>query len=584
VTNTEQGLTNPASSRERRFAALSRILTRTLPWVVAVGFLLYFLPFLVLRDHSYITIPDNLDDSGFVAKRLLITSGQAFNYSSDATLPSLMNGLPRSAMGSALNLTFLPFFFLPPYGAYIFDHIVAHLLAFFGAFLLFRRHVSPAPTNPSLSLLIALGFATVPFYTQLGASVAGQPLLLFAFLNILRGGARWTDWLIIALFPFYSSFVVVGPFIIVGLVVLWGIESYAQRTFHLHFLCAVILLSSLYAVAEYQLIRDALFPGTFVTHRVEWARWPILGIPSDLYWSLYLLLKTQYQTGSFSTILIIITALTTQLIMARRRIDCRASWILCAAIAAICLFAGFYSWVNRILIPVLPPMRYVNGSRFYFLLPLLWFTLFALNLRDIVRVGAWWTAMSLAALQVLINLHGDRELRNNVALLRGGIPDEPTYAEFYDVPLFSGIRDYIGRPQSSYRVVSLGIYPAVAQFNGFYTLDSYSNNYPLAYKHEFRKIIAPELAKNASLRSSFDDWGNRCYIFSSELGFNFQCRGADHHVLKDFQIDTRQLRKMGGEYVISAARIDDSGKCGLSLVREFSAPGSYWDIYLYRVP
>ena len=65
-------------------------------------------------------------------------------------------------------------------------------------------------------------------------------------------------------------------------------------------------------------------------------------------------------------------------------------------------------------------------------------------------------------------------------------------------------------------MVSLGIDPAAALYHGFYSLDGYSNNYPLSYKHRFREVIAPELAKSEYLTDYFDDWGNRCYMFSAE--------------------------------------------------------------------
>jgi hypothetical protein len=40
---------------------------------------------------------------------------------------------------------------------------------------------------------------------------------------------------------------------------------------------------------------------------------------------------------------------------------------------------------------------------------------------------------------------------------------------------------------------------------------------------------------------------------------------------------------MGGEYVISAARIENSTQNGLRLEKEFYSPTSFWHIYLYYV-
>lgn len=71
----------------------------------------------------------------------------------------------------------------------------------------------------------------------------------------------------------------------------------------------------------------------------------------------------------------------------------------------------------------------------------------------------------------------------------------PTFREFYASEQFKEIKEYIGRPQDSYRVASIGLHPSIAQYNGFYTLDTYNNLYPLSYKYEFRKIIEKELEK-----------------------------------------------------------------------------------------
>lgn len=127
------------------------------------------------------------------------------------------------------------------------------------------------------------------------------------------------------------------------------------------------------------------------------------------------------------------------------------------------------------------------------------------------------------------------------------------------------------------------MHPSVTQFNGFYTLDAYLTNYSLAYKCEFRKIVHKELDKDARVRDYFDGWGNRCYIFPAELKINSLCSADEHLVLHHLDLDTAQLRAMGGEYVISAVFIEDSERAGLSLEKEFFSTGSFWHVYLYHV-
>jgi hypothetical protein len=127
------------------------------------------------------------------------------------------------------------------------------------------------------------------------------------------------------------------------------------------------------------------------------------------------------------------------------------------------------------------------------------------------------------------------------------------------------------------------MHPSVPQFNGFYTLDAYLTNYSLAYKYEFRKIVYHELEKDAQVRSYFDGWGNRCYIYPAELKIDSLCSAGEHLVVHHLDLDTAQLHAMGGEYIISAVVIEDSQQTGLTFEKEFFSKDSFWHIYLYRI-
>ncbi|OQP17435.1 DUF6044 family protein, partial [Geobacillus zalihae] len=154
---------------------------------------------------------------------------------------------------------------------------------------------------------------------------------------------------------------------------------------------------------------------------------------------------------------------------------------------------------------------------------------------------------------------------------------------FYAEKQFQEIKQYIGLPVSDYRVVSIGIHPAIAQYNGFYTLDTYNNFYPLSYKYEFRKIIERELEKSKTIRTYFDEWGGRCYIFTAELGKRYMFTKQSKKRLKNLQLNTEQLKKMGGRYIFSAVPIDNAAENGLVLDRVFTSDESAWTIYLYKV-
>ena len=159
---------------------------------------------------------------------------------------------------------------------------------------------------------------------------------------------------------------------------------------------------------------------------------------------------------------------------------------------------------------------------------------------------------------------------------------KPSYREFYSPDLFKKIRDYIGKPNETYRVVSVGLHPAVSLYNGFYTLDGYFPNYPLAHKKAFRKIIAGEIKKSKEIKSYFDDYGARCYIFSAELELsNWLYTKNKNGVIKNLDFNTSAFLEMGGRYIISSVEVENYKENNWELLKIFEDSSSPWRIYLY---
>lgn len=179
--------------------------------------------------------------------------------------------------------------------------------------------------------------------------------------------------------------------------------------------------------------------------------------------------------------------------------------------------------------------------------------------------------------QILVLIPFNEEIHYRV------IHHMPSFREFYATELFQEIKEYIGRPQSEYRVVSIGLHPAISQYNGFYTLDTYSNFYPLRYKYQFREIIANELEKNKKLRIYFDEWGSRCYVFVDELGKKYDFRKKSKRVIQHLDMNTDALYEMGGRYIFSSLPIENAHENNLIFEKSFEHPESAWKVYLYRV-
>ena len=159
------------------------------------------------------------------------------------------------------------------------------------------------------------------------------------------------------------------------------------------------------------------------------------------------------------------------------------------------------------------------------------------------------------------------------------------WKSFFAEDIFRQIETAIGKPKDSYHVVSIGIYPAAALYNGFYCLDGYSNNYPLAYKHAFRQVIEGELNKSEYLRALFDTWGSRCYITTAEHNNYYTFEKKWNVVIHDLNLNMDKLKELDCQYIFSAAYLLNAEEKGLSLLREapFETEGSWYHIYVYKV-
>jgi len=160
-----------------------------------------------------------------------------------------------------------------------------------------------------------------------------------------------------------------------------------------------------------------------------------------------------------------------------------------------------------------------------------------------------------------------------------------TFNKFFDNQIFTGIKSYMDSLQAGkeYKIITIGIYPNIFQYYGIHTLDSYQNNYPLTYKHRFRKIIAGELDKSEDLKNYFDCWGSRCYAFTARTGRKYNYSRFDTLELQSLHYNWKHLKQMGGTFLISAVEIDTSRISNLKLLSRFNRPNSYWDLRIYEI-
>ncbi|PKM77572.1 MAG: hypothetical protein CVU90_06910 [Firmicutes bacterium HGW-Firmicutes-15] len=544
---------------------------------VAVIFV-YLSPLYIMGQDAHVLILDNVD--GAVASlKVLAESGQIFG-SMHSTVSAVMNGLPRNTFSTEFNLQVFLYWALPAFTAYVLNLTLVHLIAFLGMFLLLKRYVLPEKRNEAMAVGIALAFALLPFWPFGGLSVAGQPLVLYAFMNIRSKMDNKMDWIILALVPFYSSLVFSFAFFLFMMGLWWIYDVIFMGKVNTRFLVAIFFMGLVFLLVEYRLIYNTFFDSGFISIRSEFPLSRIPGKRAALNSSIANFFYGQYHAASLQSMVIIPSVALALLIAGIKR---RIPGILLGLLLITGIISIWYGfWFFDGWIPIKQQfgfLREFNFSRFHWLHPLLWYLIFALALKII----AGNNRLGKALVMILIVVQIGFLFSNNDEIVERKA-GRPSYKAFYAEDLFRDVKEYIGQDQKDYRVVSIGIHPSISQYNGFYTLDGYSSNYPLAYKHEFRKIIAEELDKSPFYRDYFDALGgSRCYIFVEKLFYNSMMEKDAGIKIEKLDLDTGQLKKMGGKYVFSALEILDSNDNKLKLLKVFENNNSAWKIYLYEV-
>lgn len=551
--------------------------------------LLYELPYIILGEDSHIYINDNLDS--FVSAFLLtIREGKLFHF--HTYIEHIMNGLPNECLANGVNISVLWYVYFSPFVAYLLNDFAVHLIAFTGMYLLLNDYVLRKKEDTYLIVLIvSLCFCYLPFFSIYGISIAGQPLLLWAILNLQNSLKKWISYSIVLLFPLYSMLVFVGVFIIAStgcyFLFLWLIK----KSFKIHVLFALLLLVLTYVLAEFPLLNFVLFSKQLLSHRAEWN--PIYSATNltktfSLGFDVFVI--DHFHAISNHILILLFSLFTLALFFYNKKTktpEVRSILFLLTTLFLFSMAFAFYNW--EALMPLknkITILKVFQVSRVIWLTPFIWYVLFAICLYSIINLKyGKFILLLVAILQLTFILLHHSELQHYTRLVYKKTGAKISYRQFFSEDLFKEIKDYINLPQENYRIVSIGLHPAIPQYSGFYTLDSYQNNYLLSYKHDFRKIIAKELDKSPAWKEYFDYWGNRCYIFSSEIP-----KTEDAYILykelnlklSNLELNTSHFKQMGGRYIFSCVEVLNAGENNLKLLKIFEKDNLPWRIYLYE--
>ncbi|TGA98669.1 hypothetical protein E4665_07345 [Sporolactobacillus shoreae] len=537
---------------------------------------IYLAPLFLLGENAHIRIVDNMD-SNIAWYQVLAHSGELFGPI-HSQIPQVINGqLSRNAFGSQFSMIVLLNVILPPMLAYSICQLISRFFAFLGMYLLLRDHFVKSRDSFPIRVLVALAFALTPFWPSGMLSTLGMPLALWAFLNIRAHVASWKEWLTLCLLPFYSSFELGFFFFLTAMAIFWLRDWIVKKKFNLKFILSIALMTIIYFLVEYRLVASLLLPGP-LTNRDDFVEstsslWNvlILSIKNLIVGHDQAMTVHQYVILPFSCIVLwqIVRTGKGEMLLKKRFLLLLSLNVMLSVWFAFWFYKGWAPLKAKISI-----LTTFNFSRYHYLHPLFIYLMFAVGALICWQKGKKWERFVeiVLVLQIIVLFLYNPEIEFH---------EQPTFKQFYASQQFSAIAKYIGKPKSSYRVASIGLHPAIAQFNGFYTLDTYNNFYPLTYKQAFRKIIAKELDKNPSNRAYFDDWGGRCYLFTAELGKNYDFRKNSHVKIHHLQLNIGQFKKMGGNYIFSSVPIMNARQDGLHFLKSFNSKESAWKIYLY---
>ena len=556
-------------------------------WVGIVLLIVVCLPFEVLKGGSVFPVHDQLDES---MMNYVLTARHLGDHT--GRIPELLGGINASGMQPAAVL-FVPLYrYLTPLIAFLIQYGFCFLCGFLGMYFCVKELTS----SSILAVAMAGCFSLLPMYPLYGLSEYGIPLILYSGICLWRRKNRAISFWSIFLFGLTSHLVCTG-YVVLGfwllallITVIWFPKNRKNLSIYLGF----VELLTVYLVVNRELVKEFLLGGaSYVSHREELVNH---GMP---FWNTVktVFMESAQHAPSYHKYLVLPIVLLLVVFFFLKK-DCREKVfyrVTVIGFAVLASIAVLYGICNSVVIAAWKNslhgfFRYFQLERFYWLYPAGWYLEFAM------ATAVWWrhksewrliqsillTLILLPTLQLVKEnsfLYMNVNQINNGSGITGYISWESYYAE----DLMQELEDAIGKDKETYRVVHLGINPSPALMHGFYTVDGYSNNYPLEYKRAFRKVIASELEKNAQVRAYFDDWGSRCYLFNHVTGTYWNLSKYSDVQYSNLEFNMEELRDLGCEYLFSGGEVTDGEKLGLEFMGYFETEKSYWGIWLYKL-
>ena len=578
----------------------------------------------LFSSHLYISVFDNLD-STIPLLKILAHSGKIF-ASGNEIIPNMMNGLPRSVYGSEFNVMLWLNYFFTPKTSYIINEVLIHVVAYVSMYVFLKRYVvEKTDFSGAIVLLVSsLYFALLPYFSPEGLSIPLLPLVTYSLLNIKNSNNTKWDWVLLTFLPLYTNFIFVYVFYIImaGVFLLW--DSVANRKINIKFTIALFLMGSMFLLKEYRLVWSMFFDVGFISHRTEFNAFFIYDILDSLRTAHTFFLNGHNQHLIDLQAHYVLPAIIIGLMLSISKrhftqIESMFIWVVIAIsfaidvwgnllgklyalpiltmyvliiylftkyskaisllmllqiILAMFIFFQFCECMRGVL-DYIPILKMLNITRIAFIQPFIWGILIAFVLQ--IFLQRLYYAIPFVFIFVLLQATLSF---NTKAYSTEPIDAYSSFSDYYAPDLFDRIKKDIS--PSSIRVVSFGLEPAVALYNGYYTVDGYITDYPLRYKHKFRKVIQKFLSETKDKNNVFDRWGSKAYLM--------QINGSPfiYNILKGTKIEKLMfsipdLCSLNTDYLFSAYEIESKKMNNLKFVTYYKGGKSSWDIYVYKI-
>lgn len=601
-----------------------------------IGFvleLIVFLPYMILGEKSVFPWHDQLDENML---NFILTARHTGEHLS--VFPEMMCGVNASAL-QPFAILFLPLYSIfSSFVAFTIQYAIIFAMAFFGMYACVKEITG----SSILALAMSGCFSMLPFFPVYGAAVAGVPVCLYGIICLAKKKNTLLAIGCLSLFATTAHLVFSG-YAVLGFWALWilysivknvveykknagateslngtdglhnnqtlasekrGMLGWIGKCLPLFEILGFLYLCIVYVVVNYQLFAELLFQTeSFISHRSEF-----VSASTDFFAAFLGVFEnsSQHADSLHDYMILPIVLLLGLGVLRFEKLDEKSRRMLkwsCILFAAIVFVAVFYAfckcplfvdWKNQndgIL-------RYFQIERFYWLYPAMWYLEMALT------AAIWWRRESNGKLRFsLITLCLGIMLIPTVLLIAsksnfymvtyemlfghqytGYIPWEDYYAEDVMADIEAAIYEKTGEEPSDYRVAHLGLNPTPALVHGFYTVDGYSNNYPLEYKHAFRKVVEKEFEKSPDVADYYDHWGNRCYLFNSQSGTSFINSKSCGIAYDGLEIDWETLREQFDcEFIFSCGPIYDYEAQGLEEIGYFTSEHCFWGFFVYQI-